>query len=131
MKLAITALPLFATLFLASVAEAQTLTRDGSALYVSYCASCHGMTGKGDGPVAIALKTTPPDLTRISARNNGKFPLERIAKVIAGDGSPARAHGTRDMPVWGPFFSRVENDQDVGPVRVDNLARYLRQLQTK
>ena len=94
MKLAITALPLFATLFLASVAEAQTLTRDGSALYVSYCASCHGMTGKGDG-------------------------------------SAARTHWTRDMPVWGPFFSREENDQGVGPVRVDNLARYLRQLQTK
>lgn len=129
MTLAITALPLFATLFFASVAEAQPLTRDGSALYVSYCASCHGMTGKGDGPMATALKTPPPDLTRISARNNGKFPLERVVKAISGN--TVRAHGTRDMPIWGPFFSRVENDQDVGPVRVDNLARYLRQIQTK
>lgn len=89
------------------------------------------MTAKGDGPMATALKTQPPDLTRIAVRNHGKFPLERVVKIISGEGGTLRAHGTRDMPIWGPFFSRIENDQDVGPVRVDNLARYLRQIQTK
>jgi hypothetical protein len=40
-------------------------------------------------------------------------------------------HRTREMPVWGPIFSQVDRDQDLGRVRIDNLARYLESLQTK
>lgn len=120
-------------LFFVAVANAEQppMTRNGPALYRLYCASCHGTEGKGDGPIASSLKTPMPDLTRISARNNGKFPLERVVRIIKGDDVGATAHGTRDMPVWGPVFSVVENDQDAGPVRVDNLARYLRQIQKR
>lgn len=101
----------------------------GPALYKAYCAACHGPEAKGDGPVAATLKVPPPDLTRISARHGGTFPLMRIERIISGDEELTRGHGP--MPVWGPVFSQVDRDQDLGRVRIDNLARYLRDIQAK
>ena len=88
---------------------------DGSVLYKAYCSSCHGTDARGGGPMAKSLKVPPPDLTRIYIRNGGTFPLKRIARIISGEEQLPSGHGTREMPVWGPFFSRVENDQDLGP----------------
>lgn len=104
---------------------------DGSVLYKTYCASCHGSDARGDGPMAKSLKVPPPDLTRMCVRNGGTFPLMRIARIISGEEQLASGHGTREMPVWGPFFSRVDNDEDLGPMRIDALARYLQQMQKK
>ena len=103
----------------------------GPALYKAYCASCHGVDAKGEGPMAKSLNVKPSDLTRIAARSGGKFPLMRIERTIAGEEQPARGHGTSEMPVWGPIFSRIERDQDLGRVRIDNLARYLRDIQVQ
>ncbi len=103
----------------------------GPALYKAYCAACHGADGRGGGPMAQSLKVQPSDLTRISARNGGQFPLARIEKIISGEEPLPGGHGTREMPLWGPIFSQVVWDQDLGRVRVDNLARYLKDLQTK
>ena len=103
----------------------------GPALYKAYCAACHGTDGKGGGPVAKSLKAAPPDLTRIAMRNGGKFPLQRVQKIIAGETQSDTVHGTREMPVWGPIFSQVAWDQDLGRVRIDNLARYVEGMQTK
>jgi len=100
----------------------------GPALYKAYCAECHGPEAKGNGPVASTLKVAPADLTRISARNGGTFPLMRIERIISGE-EERRGHGA--MPAWGPVFSEVDRDQDLGRVRIDNLARYLRDIQTK
>ncbi len=103
----------------------------GDNLYGAYCASCHGADAKGNGPMAKWLKVPPSDLTRIAARNGGKFPLERVDRIISGEETLPSGHGTRAMPVWGPVFSQVTRDQDLGKVRIDNLARYLRDIQTK
>ena len=103
----------------------------GPALYQAYCSSCHGKDAKGGGPMAASLKVAPADLTRIAARNGGKFPLMRVQKVISGEEQTASAHGSREMPVWGPIFSQVAWDQDLGRVRIDNVARYIREIQTK
>jgi mono/diheme cytochrome c family protein len=103
----------------------------GPNLFKAYCAVCHGPAAKGDGPMAKSLKTAPSDLTRITARNNGMFPLAKVRRIIAGEEPLAAGHGTRDMPIWGPIFSQVAWDQDLGRVRVDNLARYLEGLQGK
>ena len=81
--------------------------------------------------MASSLKTSPADLTRIAARNGGTFPLMRIEKIIAGEERPPSGHGTHEMPVWGPIFSQVEQDRDLGRVRIDNLARYLREIQRR
>lgn len=70
----------------------------------SYCASCHGVNGGGDGPVAEVLKVRPADLTRIALRNGGAFPVEAVYKKIEGLDMPP-AHGTKQMPVWGIWFA--------------------------
>jgi len=103
----------------------------GANLYKAYCAVCHGPKAKGDGPMAKSLKTVPSDLTRISTRNNSMFPVAKVRRIIAGEEALAAGHGTRDMPIWGPIFSQIAWDQDLGRVRVDNLARYLESLQGK
>ena len=100
----------------------------GKDLFKSYCASCHGLDAKGHGPMAASLKIPPSDLRRISIRNHDVFPMMRVEKIIAGEELPA-GHGSSEMPVWGPIFSRVTTDVDLGRVRIDNLARYLRDIQ--
>jgi len=101
----------------------------GPDLYQAYCASCHGVDARGGGPMAKSLKASPTDLTRISARSGGIFPLADMSKIISGEKVVPGGHGTREMPVWGPIFSQVDADQDLGKIRIDNLARYLREIQ--
>jgi mono/diheme cytochrome c family protein len=103
----------------------------GSDLYQAYCAVCHGNNAKGDGPMGRNLKVAPPDLTRIAKRNGGTFPKQRIEQILSGETELAAGHGTREMPLWGPIFSRIAWDQDLGRVRIDNVAKYLEQLQNK
>lgn len=74
----------------------------GKAEFESRCASCHGMNGKGNGPVAELLRKSPPDLTQLAKRNSGVLPMARLYDSITGDG--IAAHGTRDMPVWGSVY---------------------------
>jgi len=102
---------------------------EGQALFREYCAVCHGEGGKGDGPMAGALKTRPADLTRIATRNGGKFPLERVERIISGETPIEAGHGTREMPLWGPIFSQIAWDRDLGRVRVLNLAKYIEKRQ--
>ncbi len=103
----------------------------GPALYKAYCAVCHGSRGKGDAPMAQSLKVRPADLTRISARNKGTFPLAQVERIISGEEQVPAGHGTREMPIWGPIFSQIAWDQDLGRVRVDNLVRYLKEIQVQ
>jgi mono/diheme cytochrome c family protein len=65
----------------------------------SNCATCHGVSGKGNGPVAEFLKKVPPDLTVLAQKNNGVLPMARLYEIL--DGTGIQAHGTRAMPVWG------------------------------
>jgi mono/diheme cytochrome c family protein len=102
---------------------------EGQALYHEYCAVCHGEQGKGDGPMARALKSPPADLTRIAIRNGGTFPLKKVERIISGDSPVEAGHGTREMPVWGPIFSQIAWDVDLGNIRVANLAKYIESLQ--
>ena len=83
--------------------------------YQANCASCHGMKGKGDGPVAPELQTSPPDLTRIMARNDGRFPFFDIYDVVAGE-TVVTPHGDPEMPVWGTRLSiDTERSLEFGP----------------
>ena len=107
----------------------QVMTTDGAKLFADNCASCHGADARGDGPAAVILKTPPPDLTKIAARNGGTFPTERVIEIIAGSANSKSAHGSREMPVWGPVFSVAEWDMDFVQVRLENLAAYLKSLQ--
>lgn len=81
--------------------------------------------------MAKSLKVAPPDLTRISTRNRGVFPTARLQRIISGEEQLPAGHGTREMPVWGPIFSQIAWDQDLGRVRVYNLAKYIEGMQIK
>jgi mono/diheme cytochrome c family protein len=103
----------------------------GQDLYQAHCAVCHGPNGKGDGPAASALKIKPADLTVLARNNGGKFPTELVRKFISGDDPALASHGSREMPVWGPIFHQIEEDQDYGSVRLQNLIKYLWTIQQK
>jgi hypothetical protein len=80
--------------------------------------------------MAKSLKVSVADLTRIAMRNGGTFPRMRMERIILGEDIPS-GHGAREMPLWGPVFSQVTADQDLGRVRVDNLARFIEGMQIK
>jgi mono/diheme cytochrome c family protein len=108
-----------------------TAPTNGKQMYGSYCASCHGADGKGAGPAAVALTMQPTDLTVLSKNNGGKFPAAHVVAVLQF-GAVNPAHGTAEMPVWGPVFGRMsQSNSDLRSLRISNLSRYLESLQAK
>jgi len=95
----------------------------------AYCSPCHGRDGKGQGPVARALKTAPPDLTTIIARNHGVFPRGTIRDMIANGSQGIPAHGSRQMPVWGPAFHALDSSDRAADLRLANIVEYLSSIQ--
>jgi mono/diheme cytochrome c family protein len=90
---------------LTAPAWAQTPAEMGRLEYESNCATCHGITAQGDGPMRAFLVRPPSDLTTLARRNGGVFPRSAIADLIDGRGVPGPGvHGTRDMPVWGRVY---------------------------
>jgi mono/diheme cytochrome c family protein len=108
-----------------------TQSLSGAEMYKTWCASCHGIDGKGGGPAASALKTPPADLTLLSKKNGGKFPTERVRSYIDGTGSKIAAHGSREMPVWGIVLRQVDASAPGISYRVVTLSSYLESLQVK
>lgn len=114
----------------------------GKREYDSKCASCHGLTGKGDGPMKSYLTVTPADITTIAKRNNGVLPVTRLNAVVDGR-MEMNSHGSRDMPVWGLDYSAqaganwpVHMDVPFNPEyfvrsRIMALVDYIARLQEK
>jgi mono/diheme cytochrome c family protein len=111
--------------------RAQSLPVDGPVLFRAYCSVCHGLDGKGGGPMAKSLKVAPSNLTMIAMRGGGRFPAARIERIISGEEELPSGHGTREMPIWGPVFSQIDRDQDLSRVRLHNLAQYIEKMQAK
>jgi mono/diheme cytochrome c family protein len=102
----------------------------GSYTYRTYCASCHGAKGKGDGPLAESLRFRPPDLTQLAKRNDGKYPAEMVHRIIDGR-KPIGGHGGPDMPVWGDAFKNADtgyDDEAVGR-KIQSLVTFLKTIQ--
>lgn len=106
----------------------------GKQMYAAYCAACHGLTGKGDGPAAPALKTPATNLTELSKNNGGKYPAAHVGSVLQF-GVPVAAHGSKDMPVWGPLFESLTPGTPTrraeASLRIKNLTDFLETLQTR
>jgi mono/diheme cytochrome c family protein len=104
----------------------------GEAIYKVSCGACHGVDGRGTGPVAPLLTVPVPDLTRIAQRRGGEFPELEIFRIIDGQSEMA-SHGARHMPVWGYEFFGEDEDDEVAHRRatekVDRLVAYLRSIQ--
>lgn len=107
----------------------------GAELYAQLCASCHGKDGTGSGPVAAALNARVPDLTRLAWRDGGDYPREDVRRSIDGR-LEYRAHGSREMPVWGiRFYDLSRSDADAERAKVDamieKLVDYLESVQDR
>jgi mono/diheme cytochrome c family protein len=124
----------FALALIAITGEvAAAATRDavqGRALYLQYCASCHGVDGSGNGPIARTLTTPPTNLRLLSERYGNPLPKDRIARFIDGR-AEVKAHGPRDMPVWGRRFSLAARGNR-GAVKdaIAKLVAYLQSIQS-
>ena len=123
------------TAILASFLGVHSVSADSSGQneYMIACAGCHGESAKGDGPLAELLKIETPDLTGLSARNDGKFPFEYTIFMIDRR-NVIPIHGD-DMPVWGDRFmasatsQRGETAEMVARGRILSLVYYLESIQ--
>jgi mono/diheme cytochrome c family protein len=123
---------LFALMWLAACESSSQPSLSGETLYANNCASCHGMTAEGDGPLAQVLSVSVPNLRNIAARNGGVFPANAVRAYIDGRDLPL-AHGDRLMPVWGDEFggaadADASTEADV-TARIDALVEFLEEIQ--
>lgn len=113
----------------------KTPANSGKVMYNSYCAPCHGTDGKGNGPVAPQLKQPATDLTMLSKNNGGKFPDAHLVAILqfgSETQGKASAHGTAQMPVWGPILGNMDQGSaQETQLRIANLSRYIQSLQVK
>jgi mono/diheme cytochrome c family protein len=90
---------------LAGAASAADKKMDlGKREYLNSCVVCHGADGKGQTQALDILKVAPPNLRQLSKQNGGVFPMARVYESIDGR-LGLKAHGTRDMPIWGQRLS--------------------------
>jgi mono/diheme cytochrome c family protein len=116
----------------ASVASAQSAAGLEEVLHSR--ASCHGIAGQGNGPLAEYMNGTVPDLTRIGSENDGEFPMLQVMQIIEGH-TGVRGHGS-EMPVWGSRY-QAEMAADAGDYgakllvagRILALATHLQSIQ--
>lgn len=105
---------------------------NGAQLYKRFCASCHGVHGLGDGPVAPTLNVMVPDLIHIARRHGGEFPADLVRRIVDGRAVEV-PHGTRDMPVWGYEFRNAgagdASADSTTDELVSRLVDYLRSIQ--
>jgi mono/diheme cytochrome c family protein len=107
-----------------------TSASSGEEMFNTYCAVCHGKSGRGDGPAASEFKIPPANLTLLAKNNNGTFPEAYVAQMIQTGPRDAKAHGSKDMPVWGKLFESLGDDATV-KLRIRNLSNYIGTLQAK
>jgi mono/diheme cytochrome c family protein len=118
-------------------AQNQIDQANSKSAFLLYCASCHGRTGEGNGPMAAFLTTAPANLTLLAKRNHGSFPYASLEEVIDGRKTIA-SHGIREMPIWGTRFRR-EADNSQSPLpheiqvnkRIKGLIDYIESIQSE
>jgi hypothetical protein len=110
----------------------------GKTEFESTCASCHRMSGKGNGPLVNLMTRRPTDLTQLAKNNQGVFPMNRLYEVI--DGAKVPAHGSRDMPVWGRayrmmdaeyYFDTQDDAKALVRARILSLLEYINRMQLR
>ncbi len=111
------------------VPVSSTRADSGVEMFKAYCAACHGVSGKGGGPAAAALKVAPSDLTMLKQKSGGKYPSGRVVQILQGS-DDITAHGSSDMPLWGPIFhSLSRGNESVPTLRIANITKYIESIQ--
>jgi mono/diheme cytochrome c family protein len=105
--------------------------------YEIACMPCHGIKGRGDGPLAGKLPNKPSDLTLIAKANGGTFPPNKVMRIIDGR-KLSSAHRRRTMPIWGERYRRRTDTQETTATieqrarkRIEALVRYVETLQQR
>lgn len=115
-----------------SRAQQQEIAEAGKVPYQQYCATCHGINGKGKGDMAKLLKVKPANLTQLSAKNWGVFPFWQVYRIVDGR-EDIRGHGSRDMPIWGAEFKRQAGANPAAELqahaRIIEIVYYIESLQ--
>lgn len=108
-----------------------TYVPSGRQMFKEHCAACHSEDGRGRGPIAPLFRALIPDLTTLAKRHGGTFPETYVSTVLLfGPGS--RAHGSIEMPVWGPIFRELDHYNEAAVrQRIKNLCEYLESIQDK
>jgi hypothetical protein len=116
--------------------------------FLSICAGCHGVDGKGAGQMSRTLGSKPADLTVLAKRNNGVFSPGAIAERIDGRSEPRH---NSEMPIWGcrqgprpgartkayepkPIDSMLNlpcDPEEIIQKRIRDIVEYLAQIQEK
>jgi hypothetical protein len=130
-----------------TIPTTRTTPVSGQLMYGNYCAACHGVKGKGNGPAGVALRwprssgsrrisrnsaaILTTDLTLLSKNNGGKFPSNHVETILQ-HGTGIEAHGASDMPVWGPVLGKMDQaNPQARQLRISNLSSYLETIQAK
>lgn len=104
----------------------------GKEMFTEYCAPCHGTDGRGNGPAAGAMKAPPTDLTQLARMHDGKYPANHVASILKFGEGATGAHGSAEMPVWGPLFHSLDKFHDsMVQQRISNVVGYIETLQLK
>jgi mono/diheme cytochrome c family protein len=116
----------------AAAEQEQNHAAIGAYFFKTYCATCHGTSARGDGPLADAMRRRPSNLTETAKRNKGVYPKELVHQIIDGR-TKVSGHGGPDMPVWGDAFMRTSDGADEASVqhRINALVDYLETLQAR
>lgn len=102
--------------------------------FLAFCAACHGTSARGDGEMARELPRAPADLTGLSRRAGGAFPMTKVmAKIWGYTGGRG---GAAVMPNFGPLLESAPVPFDGGdgiqtptPIRLVQIAEYLKSVQ--
>jgi mono/diheme cytochrome c family protein len=114
-----------------TVAPSYTNPTSGSEMYAKYCAACHGMGGRGDGPAAPAFNSRPTNLTLLSRSHGGKYPRMLVVSTLQ-QSKHIEAHGNAQMPVWSDAFRRLDSmNPGTARLRINNLTNHIESLQVK
>lgn len=123
------------TIVWATDASSESQDTDGRTVYVEYCAACHGIEGRGDGPSSDGLATKPADLTRIAARRDGVWPMLEVMSIV--DGYTGLTNPRENMPVIADIIAGPMVDFDPGnglitqvPARLIAVVEYLESIQS-
>lgn len=109
----------------------RTSPTDGKQMFTDYCAPCHGADGRGHGPAAGALKPEPTDLTVLARNNQGKYPDAHVIAILQF-GTEVQAHGSLNMPVWGPILGSMNRtNRQEKLLRMHNLSHYIETIQER
>lgn len=105
-----------AAMLLSNIAAAEMVKAyEGRKLFNTYCFLCHGVDGKGAGPLAKSLKEKPKNL--VANAKLRELSLREMSRTIKGKG----AHGgISEMPQWGVVLSEPQ---------IESIASYVMFLQ--